>query len=504
MPGVRSLPLTDILEATTDLVGVADAQGRTLYLNRAGRVMLGIPADEDPTGTPIVEFHPPWAAELVTLVGIPAARATGSWSGETVVRRRDGQEVPISQVILAHRSEDGDVECFSTIIRDITERKRNEEELARREHQLAEAQHLAHLGSWEWEIAEDRVTWSDELYRIFGFDPTEFAATQTDYLNRVHPDDRPFVESMLEASLRGHHSFDREYQIVRPDGDVRVIHGRGKVILDEAGRPVRMLGAALDITDRKHVEAQLLETAAAFARQTVELTRSNADLEQFAYVASHDLQEPLRMVASYTQLLARRYRGKLDPEADEFIAFASNGAIRMQNLINDLLTYSRIGTRNKPFELTDVNLVFETVVHDLATAIAEENAVVTRDELPSVVADASQLRELLLNLVGNAIKFHGPAKPRVHVSVETAGRELVFTVNDNGIGIEPQYVDRIFIIFQRLHTQAEYPGTGIGLAICKKIVERHAGRIWLESCPGVGSAFHFTLAQTAQVEHGLS
>jgi PAS domain S-box-containing protein len=258
------------------------------------------------------------------------------------------------------------------------------------------------------------------------------------------------------------------------------------VYRNEAGELQGVFAAARDITERKRAEEAL-------QRQTKELERSNADLQQFAYVASHDLQEPLRIVAGFTQLLQQRYKGRLDSDADEFIAFAVDGANRMQRMINDLLAYSRVNTRNECFEAVALEDVLAQTLANLAMMIGENDAVVTHDPLPIVLANPTQMEHLLQNLVGNALKFRDDKPPRVHISAQAQGNEWVVSVQDNGMGIAPEYHDRIFAIFQRLHNRDAYPGNGIGLAVCKRIVERHGGRIWVESTPGKGSTFYFSI-----------
>ena len=240
-----------------------------------------------------------------------------------------------------------------------------------------------------------------------------------------------------------------------------------------------------DVTQRVTQAEQL-------AKQAKELARSNHDLEEFAYVASHDLQEPLRMVAAYTQLLAERYHGQLDPSADRYIGYAVEGAQRMQTLIQDLLAFSRAGRNGHERKLADCKEVIEEALGNLRAAVLESGAEVTCGQLPAIFADRSQLVQLFQNLIGNAIKFHGSRPPAIAVSSERQNGEWKFAVADNGIGIAPEHKSAVFDIFHRLHTRTEYPGNGVGLAICKKIVEQHGGRIWVDSVPGRGSTFQFT------------
>ncbi len=604
------------------------------------------------------------------------------------------------------------------------------------ENGLAEAQKIAHLGNWDWNIVTNGLYWSDEIYRIFGRSPQEFGATYDAFLSYVHPDDREYVNNAVIEALNGK-SYSIDHRVILADGEECIVHEQGEVTFDENNTPVRMKGTVQDITERKKAEEALHESEEQFhalaeampqivwitradgwniyfnhqwveytgltleesyghgwnkpfhpddqkrawdawqnavhnngsyslecrlrdadgfyrwwlvrgvpffnesgaidkwfgtctdihdiklteqalresearlrqfydsgmfgvfyynldgsvtdandefleiigyTREDLqsgliqwdkmtppeyrsldeyaiaelkatgvdtpyekefirkdgsripiflgaatideardegvvfvlditerkkaeeilklkleELRRSNEELEQFAYVSSHDLQEPLRMISSYLQLLQRRYQGKIDDKADKYIYYAVDGAARMQVLINDLLEFSRVTTKAGEPEPTDSELVLNQVLSNLDLYIKQNNATVTHDPLPEVMADNTQLAQVFQNLIANGIKFHGEEAPKIHISAEKKANEWLFSVKDNGIGIDPQYSEKIFEVFKRLHKKEEYPGTGIGLAICKKIVERHGGRIWVESELGKGSTFYFTL-----------
>ena len=324
---------------------------------------------------------------------------------------------------------------------------------------------------------------NSQFYVETGFTQAEMLGR--DSLTLVHPDDKEMVRESAIRMLRGERTYPYEFRVIRKGDEVRWILGTTASMRYRGGRAA--LGYYMDITERKDIEEQL-------ALQAEELTRSNSELEQFAYVASHDLQEPLRMVTSFVQLLADRYGDRLDKDADEFIDFAVDGAKRMQILINDLLEYSRIATQGRPFEPADCDAILDHAVANLDVAIEESGADVTRDGLPTVMADTTQLTQLFQNLIGNAIKFRSEESPRVHVSAESRrDRSWLISVRDNGIGIAPDHHERIFNVFQRLHGRGQYPGTGIGLAICKKIVERHHGTIWVESEVGEGTTFLLTI-----------
>ena len=370
----------------------------------------------------------------------------------------------------------------------ITSRRRAEEELKAISSRLVLATRAAKIGIWDFDPVHNHLLWDDQMFEVFGTTRDRFSGAYDAWESTLHPDDLLRAREEVATALRERNEFDTEFRIRWPDKSIHHIKAMAVVQRDASGRAVQMIGANWDITAEKLAAEEL--------RRTVqELARSNADLEQFASVASHDLQEPLRAVVGCADLLLQDSAGKLNGDEGELLRHIVEGTRRMQTLIRDLLAFSRVITRGERLTPTDANQAL--ALANLDTAIREHDAVITHDALPTLVADPTQLSQLFQNLIGNGLKFCKDKRPEIHVGVRSGDGGWVFSVRDNGIGIEPQYRERIFVIFQRLHTRTEYPGTGIGLAICKRIVERHAGRIWVESEPGRGSTFVFTIPQKA-------
>jgi PAS domain S-box-containing protein len=384
--------------------------------------------------------------------------------------RKDGRQIPVEIGLNPVERDTGTFVLASVI--DITARKQAET-------RFRAAVESAPSGMIMMDRGGKIVLVNHEAERLFGYTRDELLGQPIELLvperfRSKHPSYRSdfFLDPRSRAMGAGRDLYGR-----RKDGSETPVEiGLNPFETDEG---FFVLASVVDITERKRAEE--------------ELHRSNEELERFAYVASHDLQEPLRMVGSYVQLLGKRYKGKLDADADEFIGYALDGALRMQRLIEDLLAFSRVSTRGGALVATDANVVLDRALANVRFTIDEAGAVVTHDPLPTVLADAGQLEHVFQNLVSNAVKFRSAEPPRVHISATQQESRWVFGVRDNGIGIEPQYYDRIFVIFQRLHGKQEYPGTGIGLAIAKKIVERHGGKIWVTSTPGAGSTFSFSL-----------
>jgi len=379
-------------------------------------------------------------------------------------------------------SENRHRQAYEQLMTQVQERKQVEEALRESEDRYRDLVEFSQYLICTHDLQGQILSVNQEGARLLGYNKADLLGKNIQDL--IAPRFRDEFAAYLDTiqKLRVAKGFMR---IRAADGEYRIWEYHNTLRTEGVASPV-VRAIAYDVTERKGVERALRE-------KTEELARSNEDLEQFAYVASHDLQEPLRTVTSYVQLLSKRYKGKLDADADQFIGFAADGAVRMWNLVNDLLTYSRVGKGGNELEPTDSEAALAESVKDLKVAIEEKGALVTHDPLPMVMADRPQLEQLFRNVIGNAIKFHGSEPPHVHISASRNGNGWTFSVRDNGIGIAPEYSDRIFLIFQRLHSREEYPGTGIGLAVCKKIVERHGGRIWVKSDVGKGATFYFIL-----------
>ncbi len=385
-------------------------------------------------------------------------------------------------------------------------------------------------GIWDHDLITNRHFLSPQCRKIIGYKSHE-VVTFDEWCNLTHPEDQENLIKAFQAHLQGETQYySCEYRMRCQDGSYKWLLARGKALSNDQGIPIRAIGSITDISDRKFAEAALQQLnqeleirveqrTVALQQLNQELIRSNEELEKFAYVASHDLQEPLRAVIGYTQLLETEYQQLFDDSAREYMGFITDGAMRMRQLIQDLLAYSRISTSKQVFLAVDCHEVLTTTLSNLQTAIAQSQATVTYSSLPTIIADKTQLVQLFQNLIGNAIKYNRNQPPKIQIGAARSGEleavaklnfnifnlntnnkiqnlqsdEIIFWVQDNGIGIKYQYLERIFEVFRRLHSRREYPGTGIGLAICKKIVERHGGCIWADSEPGVGTIFYFTV-----------
>lgn len=481
-----------ILESVDEGILGLDSQGNHTFINSAAADMLGYARDEL-FGK---HSHPLWHH----------TRADGSPYPENechvyqtlrdgVIRRidheffwkKDGTSFPVeydTTPILEGETITGTVVAF----RDITERKRVEEALRESEEKYKALVENANSIILKIDTEANITFFNEFAQQFFGFGKEEIISRNV--INTIVPEidstGRNLADMVREVLAHPELYQTNENENIKKSGERAWVLWKNSITHDREGKFCGFLCVGQDITDRKRAEEAL-------SRALTELERSNSELKEFAYVASHDLQEPLRMVSSFLQLVEAKYKGKLDEKADRYIAFAVDGALRMQRLIEDLLEYSRL-FRETEFKPVDLNQVMTQTLANLSAVVRESGAVVTSDDLPTVSGNETQLMQLFQNLISNAIKFRKPdIPPLVHVTAGKKGNQWLFSVRDQGIGIGPEYFDRIFQIFQRLHTREEYPGTGIGLTLCKKIVEFHHGRIWLESVPGEGTTFFFTI-----------
>jgi PAS domain S-box-containing protein len=479
-----------LLEAAPDAMVVANQAGEIILVNVQAEKQFGYRRDEL-VGQKVGNIIPKGFAEQLVVGGTPSAVeviAQQIRKGlELIARRKDGTEFPIEIMLSPMESPEGIL--VTAAVRDISERKHAEDALQQSENRLRVL--IDGVKDYAILMLDPKglvTTWGEGAERIKGYRAEEIIGQSFSrfYLPEAIAQQKPSQELKI-AEEQGR--FEEEGWRVRKDGSRFWANVVITALRDETGQLRGFAKVNRDFSERKKSDEQLAKTL-------TELKRSNEELQQFAYVASHDLQEPLRMVASYTQLLAQRYKGRLDADADEFIAYAVDGSNRMQGLIQDLLAYSRAGTNGKALGQVSSEDALDEALNNLRAMIEESGTTVTHDALPPIKTDESQLVQVFQNLVGNAMKYHGVEAPRVHVSATKNGaKEWIFSIRDNGMGIDSQYFERIFIIFQRLHGREEFEGTGIGLAICKKIVERMGGRIWVESQLEKGSTFFFALPE---------
>ncbi|MDB5011805.1 MAG: multi-sensor signal transduction histidine kinase, partial [Daejeonella sp.] len=351
---------------------------------------------------------------------------------------------------------------------------------------------------WDWDTRTNNLYWGEGFRTLFGYNIDEMVVTLDSWTEHIHPND---LNRVSEKILKCVHNsselqWEDEYRYICADGTYACVFDRGFIIRDENGIATRMIGAMQDISERKKTEQKLKDLNVEVKKRAEELAISNTELEQFAYIASHDLQEPLRMVTGFLTQLEKKYSDQLDEKANQYIHFAVDGAKRMREIISDLLEYSRVGRNGYHLEDIDLKLLFSETVHLNKALIEETSAVIEWKNFPKIKAAKTPLQQVFQNLISNALKYRNVhLVPLINIEVIDKGNNWLFSFSDNGIGIDQQCFTKIFVLFKRLHSKEEYPGTGIGLAICKKIIENHGGKIWVDSVPGSGSIFYFTISK---------
>ncbi len=474
------------IRSSINAIAIANLKGILTYVNPSFLTLWGYSSDTEVLGNFNRDY---WKAKEKANEIVEHIQKTGNWVGELSAKKKDGSYFYVQlSASMIYDITSKPISILASFI-DITDRKKVEQKLKESEEKYRELANSLPQVIAETDERGNLTFVNKNAYSVFGYTPDDFNKG-LNALQMLIPEDRKRAMENIKRVLRGkkvEKMEDNEYTALRKDGSTfPIIIYSSPIIYNDISVGTRSI--IIDITDRKKAEKEITNALE-------EIKRSNAELEQFAYVASHDLQEPLRMVSGFANLLEKRYRESLDEDARDFIDFIIDGAKRMHNLINDLLTFSRIGTQGKVFKPTDMNVVLEASLNNVRISANETNTIITNDPLPVIIADESQMVQLLQNLISNAIKFHGSVTPKIHISGEVKKDEWIFTVRDNGIGIDSKNFERIFVIFQRLHKKGEYLGTGIGLAVCKKIVQRHGGKIWVESKLKKGTTFYFTISR---------
>ncbi len=475
--------LANVVESSDDAIITKSLKGDILSWNKGAEKTYGYSANEV-LGKNISLLEPPELKGEIEKYTDKIKEKKRISHYETMRLKKNGELINVSVTLSPVFDTSGKFVAVSAIARDITENKNAAKklELANKYNRSLLESSLDPLVTIGPDGKITDVNHSTET--VTGYNRDDLIGTDfSDYFTDPNKAREGYQQVFQKGMVR-----DYALEIKHKNGSITPVLYNASVYKDDSDNVIGVFASARDISELKKAEDLLKDKLG-------ELERSNAELEQFAYVSSHDLQEPLRMIASYLQLLERKYKGKLDDKADKYINFSVDGATRMQNLIDDLLAFSRVTTQAKELKPTDLEQIYNEVLSNLEVTINENKAIITHEPLPVVLADKTQISQVFQNLISNAIKFQSVDKPKINISVEKEEDQWLIGVEDNGIGINPKHSDRIFEVFKRLHKKKDYPGTGIGLAICKKIIERHGGRIWVESELGKGSIFYFTLPQ---------
>ena len=494
----RSL-LRALIDNMPDPIYVKDTEGKKIIANKKDQFFMGIVCEDDVIGKTDLELYSGMvgitchATDMNTMEkGIPV------YNEEIQFVDKSGEQhwLMISKIPL--RNNTGSITGLLGIGRDISVQKKAENKLLVSNERYQYVTKATFDAVWDWDMVTNKVFRGEGFETLFSYDLKKLNGYIGEWDLLIYPDDFERVTGSFNKAIKdGSIIWNDEYQYRKANGDFAFVQDKAIIIRDETGAAVRMVGAMQDVTKRKQEEEKIIMLNKALAEKAAALTDSNKDLEKFAYVASHDLQEPLRMVTGFLKLLENKHKSALDETALKYIHYAVDGADRMKTLINDLLEYSKVSSSKELTSDTDMNEIVAEVLRVFALKIGEQQAIINVGQLPVLAGTlTSRLFQLMQNLIGNALKYQGPAAPEISIQATEEYDHWLFTVADNGIGIDPFFAEKIFIIFQRLHSKDEFKGTGIGLSICKKIVEMHGGKIWVAPNLPFGSIFCFTLIRT--------
>lgn len=491
--------LAKLVESCDDAIIGKTLEGVVTSWNKGAEAMYGYTAEEV-IGRSITLICPPERKDEVSDLLQRLKRGESIDNFETQRITKDGRTIDVALTVSPIRDNEGQIIGASVIARDVTGRKRAERALYEREERMNLAIAGTFDGLWDWNLITNQIWYAPRFRELLGFSEQEFPNTTESFIWHVHPDEANLVQEAIERHFNTRLPFDVEFRMQTKWGEYRWFRSRGAAHYDDSGQPIRMAGAMQDITEQKIAEQGLRNYAHRLRHLNETLAFRNRELDEFTYIASHDLQEPLRKLKTFSEMLREDMPDGLPEEAELDLQTITSAADRMQRLVKDLLMLSRSGQREMDREDVSMDECVDEALENIELQVSESGADIVREPLPRVHGDRVLLVQLFQNLLSNALKFHGDKSPRVTIFAQEDNGRTVFVVADNGIGIDHDYAEQIFSPFKRLHPRDKYEGTGIGLAVCRKIVMRHEGTIWVESEPEQGSQFKFTLGVQQEIE----